>query len=97
MTAKVTVTGTNPEGTKGTFNLEGSGIQSFTCSDHECTLDGQILVSDMSDCLPNAVTNVTLKYCPDPDTISVTVVDDAVPIPISTMLKKVVCPASILV
>ena len=51
----------------------------------------------MSDYLPTGVTVPKLKYCPNSNTIAVTVKDSAVPIPISTTLKKVTCPSTIVV
>ena len=81
----------------GSMDLTGTGIKGFTCTDHSFTKSGQDVSADLSDCLPDGVTVPALKYCSDSDTIAVTVKDAAVPLPISTTLKKVSCVSTIVV
>merc|ERR1711966_178847 len=78
----------------GTMDLTGTGIQGFTCADHAFTKSGQEVAVDLSDCLPSGVTVPDVKYCSDSDTITVTVKDAAVPVPITATLKKVSCAES---
>merc|ERR1711972_747808 len=66
----------------------------FTCADHAFTKSGQAITTDLSDCLPSGVTVPSVKYCSDSDTITVTVKDKVVPLPITATLKKVSCAAS---
>jgi len=82
---------------KGTMDLSGSGIESFTCADHSFTKSGQEISVDVSDCAPSAITVSDVKYCSDSDQIKVTVKDKAVPIPISALLSKVSCSSSSIV
>jgi hypothetical protein len=81
-------------GGSGTMDLAGTGIQGFTCADHSFTKQGQEVAVDLSDCLPSGVTVPDVKYCSDSDTITVTVKDAAVPLPITATLKKVSCAES---
>lgn len=81
----------------GTMKLSGSGASSFTCADHAFTKSGQDIKGDFSDCLPSGVTLETVKYCSDDDTLTVTVKDKTVPLPISAQLKKVTCGANTVV
>jgi len=81
----------------GSLDLTGTGVKGFTCSDHAFTKSGQDVSVDLSDCLPSGITVPKLKYCSSSDTIAVTVKDKAVPIPISTTLKKVTCSSTIVV
>jgi legumain len=81
----------------GSMDLVGTGIKGFTCSDHSFTKSGQDVSVDLGDCLPTGVTVPKLKYCSDSDTIAVTVKDSAVPLPISTTLKKVACSSTVVV
>jgi len=76
---------------KGTMDLSGSGIKSFTCTDHSFTKSGQEVSVDVSDCVPSGITVSDVKYCSDSDQIKVTVKDKTVPIPISALLSKVSC------
>merc|ERR1712232_107622 len=78
---------------KGTMSLTGSGIQSITCADHSFTKSGQDIKADLSDCLPDAITVESVKYCSDKDQVAVTVKDKTVPIPITATLSKVTCGA----
>merc|ERR1711977_226250 len=81
-------------GGKGTMDLSGSGIESFTCKDHSFTKSGQEISADGSDCVPHAITVSDVKYCSDSDQIKVTVKDKIVPLPISAMLSKTTCAKS---
>merc|ERR1711881_121597 len=81
-------------GGKGTMDLSGSGIESFTCKDHSFTKSGQEISVDVSDCAPHAITVSDVKYCSDSDQIKVTVKDKTVPLPISAMLSKTTCAKS---
>jgi len=76
------------------MDLTGTGIKGFTCSDHSFTKSGQEVKTDLSDCLPDGVTVPDVKYCSDSDTITVTVKDSVVPLPITATLKKVSCAES---
>lgn len=82
-------------GGKGTMDLSGSGIESFTCKDHSFTKSGQEISVDVSDCVPHAITVSDVKYCSDSDQIKVTVKDKTVPLPISAMLSKTTCAKSL--
>merc|ERR1712032_156544 len=79
----------------GTIDFSGSGIEGFTCADRGYTKSGSDLsLDDCSDCLPSGITVPSVKYCSDSDEVKVTVVDKAVPLPITATLKKVSCSSS---
>jgi len=75
----------------GHINVAGDGIEAFTCDQKPFTKSGQDIATDLSDCAPSGITIPTIKYCSDQDTVKVTVKDTAVPLPISTQLKRVSC------
>merc|ERR1712139_44986 len=75
------------------MDLEGSGIESITCKGKAFTKSGQEISPDISDCLPKVIAVQKVEYCSDSDTVSVTVKDSKVPIPVSATLKKVTCPS----
>lgn len=75
----------------GHFDVSGSGIEGFTCSNHAMTKAGQSITSDLSDCVPSLADVSSIKYCSDSDTVAVTVKVKAIPIPISATLNKVDC------
>lgn len=79
----------------GSMDLAGTGIKGFTCSDHAFTKSSQDITVDLTDCLPAGITVPAVKYCSDSDTITVTVKDKAVPLPITATLKKVACGANL--
>lgn len=78
----------------GHIDVNGDGIQSFTCTNKAMTKSGQDITSDLSDCVPRQITISSLQYCSDDDTITVTVKDKAVPIPIHATLSKVDCAST---
>jgi len=55
------------------------------------TKSGQDITTDLSDCVPSAIAVKAIKYCSDSDTVSITVVAKAIPIPITVSAKKVDC------
>jgi hypothetical protein len=79
---------------KGTMDLSGSGIETISCTGKSFSKSGQDILPDISDCLPKVVTVQKVEYCSDDDTVSVTVKDTNVPIPVSASLKKVTCPST---
>jgi len=81
----------------GVFDISGTGIESFTCTEKSGTKSGQAISVDFGDdgCLPSAITVKSVKYCSGNDQIKVTVTDAAVPIPVTATLKKVSCGASL--
>jgi len=81
----------------GKLDLTGSGKLGFTCTDHSFTKSGQEVSVDLSDCLPKDITVPDVKYCSDTDTLSVSVKDKNVPLPIKATLKKVSCAERMLV
>jgi len=87
----VTVTIHDFANSAGHVDVIGSGIQDITCKGKSVSKSGQDLTADLSDCLPSDVAITSLKYCSDSDTISVTVKDKSVPLPVSATLKKVDC------
>lgn len=84
-------------GGKGTMDLVGSGIEKITCTAKSFTKSGQDISPDISDCLPKLVTVQKVEYCSDDDTVSVTVKDTKVPIPVSATLKKATCASTVVV
>jgi hypothetical protein len=78
----------------GHIDVSGGGIESFTCTNKAMSKSGQDITSDLSDCVPSAITISSLQYCSSDDTIAVTVKDKAVPIPIHATLKKVDCAST---
>merc|ERR1711959_129362 len=94
LTEDVKVSVKSYAGGKGTMDLSGSGIESFTCKDHSFTKSGQEISIDVSDCVPHAITVSDVKYCSDSDQIKVTVKDKTVPLPISAILSKTTCAKS---
>merc|ERR1711970_1655601 len=95
LTEDVKVSVKSYAGGKGTMDLSGSGIESFTCKDHSFTKSGQEISMDVSDCVPHAIAVSDVKYCSDSDQIKVTVKDKTVPLPISAMLSKTTCAKSL--
>lgn len=80
----------------GHVDFSGEGIESFTCSGKTFTKSGQdITFSDSSDCLPSGIVVSGVKYCSDSDTMKITVMDTAVPLPIFAIMSKIDCPSSI--
>jgi len=80
----------------GVFDIRGSGISGFTCSQKVGTKSGQdINVEFGDDCLPSGITVKSIKYCSGNDQIKVTVTDSILPIPVTATLKKVSCGASL--
>merc|ERR1712000_565583 len=55
---------------------------------------GQEITTDLSDCLPSDVSVSSVKYCSDQDSISVTVKDKSVPLPITAQLTRVDCASN---
>merc|ERR1711977_172420 len=94
LTEDVKVSVKSYAGGKGTMDLSGSGIESFTCKDHSFFKSGQEISVDVSDCVPHAITVSDVKYCSDSDQVKVTVKDKTVPLPISAMLSKTTCVKS---
>jgi len=82
---------------KGTMDLQGSGIAAFTCMGKSFTKSGQQIDLDVSADLPAELTVKKVLYCSNTDTISVTVKDTHVPLPVSATLKKVACGATTVV
>lgn len=76
---------------KGTMNLIGSGIKGINCQGRSFTKSGQTISPDLHNCLPGIITINSVKYCSNDDTVRVTVQDSAIPIPISSTLKKMTC------
>merc|ERR1712196_334590 len=76
---------------KGTMDLTGSGVESINCTGKSFSKSGQDISPDISDCLPKLVTVKKVEYCSDQDTVSVTVSDSTIPLPVSATLKKVAC------
>jgi len=87
----VTVTIHDFANSAGHVDIVGSGIEDINCQGKTVTKSGQDLTTDLSDCMPSAVTITSLKYCSDSDTIKVTVKDTSVPIPVSATLSKTDC------
>jgi cathepsin L len=87
----VTVTIHDFSSSAGHVDVVGSGIEDISCKGKAVSKSGQDLTTDLSDCLPSAVEITALKYCSDSDTISVTVKDKSVPLPVSATLKKTDC------
>jgi len=87
----VTVTIHDFANSAGHVDVVGSGIETISCTGKAVSKSGQDLTTDLSDCLPSAVEITSLKYCSDSDTISVTVKDKSVPLPVSATLKKTDC------
>jgi len=80
----------------GHIDFFGDGIEAFTCTEKTFTKSGQdITFSDSSDCLPSGIVVSGVKYCSDSDTMKITVKDTSVPLPISAIMSKIDCPASI--
>merc|ERR1712224_887295 len=82
---------------KGTMDLQASGIEKITCKGKSFTKSGQDISPEISDCLPKVITVQKVEYCSDDDTVSVTVKDTHVPIPVSATLKKVACASTVVV
>jgi cathepsin L len=78
----------------GHIDVTGDGIESFTCTNKAMSKSGLDITSDLSDCVPSAITISSLQYCASDDTIAVTVKDKAVPIPIHATLSKVDCAST---
>jgi len=87
----VTVTIHSFANSAGKVDVIGSGIEDISCKNKDVTKSGQDMQTDLSDCLPSAVEITSLKYCSDSDSISVTVKDKSVPLPVSATLKKTAC------
>jgi C1A family cysteine protease len=87
----VTVTIHDFANSAGHIDVVGSGIEDISCKGKSVSKSGQDLSTDLSDCLPSAVSITSIKYCSDSDTISVTVKDKSVPLPVSATLKKTDC------
>jgi len=79
---------------KGIMDLVGKGIEGITCTGKSFTKSGQEITPDISDCLPKVIAVKKVEYCSDQDTVSVTVKDSKVPIPVSASLKKVACASA---
>jgi len=79
----------------GTMDLTGTGKLGFTCINHSFKNSGQEISVDLSDCLPKDITVPDVKYCSDTDTLSISVKDKHVPIPIKATLKKTSCASSV--
>lgn len=82
---------------KGIMDLVGKGIEGITCTGKSFTKSGQEITPDISDCLPKVIAVKKVEYCSDQDTVSVTVKDSKVPIPVSASLKKVACASTTVV
>jgi len=91
LTENVDVKITDYTSGNGHINVNGDGIEAFTCESKPFTKSGQDISTDLSDCAPSGITIPTIKYCSDQDTVKITVKDTAVPLPISTQLKRVSC------
>lgn len=79
----------------GHIDVSGGGIEDFSCSNHAFSKSGQAINTDLTDCVPTAITVKSVKYCSDDDTVQVTVADKAVPLPITATLKKVDCGSAV--
>jgi len=96
LTETVTVRVKDFADSAGHIDFSGDGIEAFTCTGKTFTKSGQdITFSDSSDCLPSGIVVSGVKYCSDSDTMKITVKDTAVPLPISAIMSKIDCPASI--
>jgi len=96
LTETVTVKVKDFASSAGHIDFSGDGIEAFTCTGKTFTKAGQdITFSDSSDCLPSGIVVSGVKYCSDSDTMKITVKDTSVPLPISAIMSKIDCPASI--
>jgi len=71
----------------GTMDVSGSGFKAFTCTDHAFSKSGQAISVDISDCADGLAVSQA-AYCSDSDTITVTVRDSHLPIPVSVTLAR---------
>jgi len=83
-------------GTVG-LDITGDGITGFQCLSKTGKKSGQDVTVDFGNdgCLPSGIVVSSVKYCSDDDSISVTVKDTAVPLPISAKLTKASCSATL--
>lgn len=75
---------------KGTVDVTGKGIETFSCLNKPFTKAGQSLKLDVTDCV-HKMTVTELDYCSDSDTILVKA--QVGPIPASPVLSKIPCPS----
>jgi len=95
LTENVDIKISDYSGGAGHIDVAGDGIEAFTCANHGFTKSGQSIVTDLSDCQPDAISITKVLYCSDQDTVKVTVKDNTVPIPVTATMKKVDCASAV--